>query len=77
MTLREEQVRDKALEIMNRFYIVCAYRQKNRDHIRIKAKECSLIAVDLILNSIDWHEFETPNNEIQFWNEVRTEIQNS
>ena len=39
------------------------------------AKECALIAVDEILNAIDWHKFETPNNEIEYWEEVKQEIE--
>lgn len=39
------------------------------------AKQCALIAVDEIISAIDWHEFETPNKEIEYWQEVKTEIQ--
>ena len=38
-------------------------------------KQCALIAVDQIINAIDWHEFETPNKEIEYWNEVKNEMQ--
>jgi hypothetical protein len=34
----------------------------------------SLIAVDEILQAIDWHKFETPNVEIDFWQEVKNEL---
>jgi len=39
------------------------------------AKQCALIAVDEILEAIEWHEYETPNKEIKFWKEVKTEIE--
>ncbi len=39
------------------------------------SKQCALIAVDEILNAIDWHKFETPNNEIEYWDEVKNEIE--
>jgi hypothetical protein len=38
------------------------------------AIDCALIAVDEILQAIDWHKFETPNVEIDFWQEVQNEL---
>ncbi len=35
------------------------------------AKQCALICVDEILLAIDWHDHETPNKEIQYWNDVK------
>jgi hypothetical protein len=40
-----------------------------------QAKQCALIAVDEIMHVIDWHEFETPNEELNYWNQVKEEIQ--
>ena len=37
-------------------------------------KQCALIAVDEIIEAIDWHYYETPNNEIDYWEEVKQEI---
>ena len=34
----------------------------------------ALIAVDEIIGAIDWHEFETPNKELIYWQEVKQEI---
>jgi hypothetical protein len=39
------------------------------------AKQCALIAVDEIIEAIEWHEYETPNKEIRFWVEVKKEIE--
>jgi hypothetical protein len=39
------------------------------------AKKCALITVDEISNAIDWHEFEVPNKEIVYWQEVKQEIE--
>ena len=39
-------------------------------------KQCALIAVDEILEAIDWHIYESPNREISFWQEVKQEIEN-
>jgi len=39
------------------------------------AKQCALIAVDEILDAIDWHEFEVPNKEFVYWQKVEEEIE--
>ena len=39
------------------------------------AKQCAIFAVDEIIYAIDWHEFETPNKEIEYWQEVKIEIE--
>ena len=39
------------------------------------AKQCALIAVEEICEAIDWHEFEHPNKEWDYWQQVKTEIQ--
>ena len=39
------------------------------------AKQCALVAVDEILNAIDWHEFEVPNDQLEYWLEVKQEIE--
>jgi len=36
---------------------------------------CALICVNEIIEAIEWHEYETPNKEIKFWQEVKTEIE--
>jgi len=38
------------------------------------AKQCALIEVNEIIDSINWHPLEYPNKEIIFWNEVIEEI---
>jgi hypothetical protein len=39
------------------------------------AVKCALIAIEEILKAIDWHEFEQPNEEYDYWNEVKQEIE--
>ena len=39
------------------------------------AKECALIVIDRICKAIDWHEFETPNQQWEYWDEVKLEIE--
>ena len=38
-------------------------------------KNCALIAVDEIIDAIDWHEYEVPNDQLKFWFEVKQEIE--
>jgi hypothetical protein len=40
------------------------------------AKKSALICVDEILNAIDWHEYEHPNDIVNYWFEVKKEIEN-
>jgi hypothetical protein len=42
--------------------------------MRNEAIACALIAVDEIMEAINWHEFETPNEEFNYWNRVKLEI---
>jgi len=40
-----------------------------------QCKRCALIAVDEIISAIDWHEFETPNELLNYYQQVKTEIE--
>jgi hypothetical protein len=37
-------------------------------------KQCATIAVNEIIDAIDWHEYDTPNNELNYWLNVRKYI---
>jgi hypothetical protein len=37
-------------------------------------KDCAKITVNEIMIAIDWHEFETPNEQLNYWDEVKEEI---
>ena len=39
------------------------------------AIKCAIIEVYEIIQAIDWHEFETPNKELEYWNEVKSELE--
>ena len=39
------------------------------------AKQCALIAVEQIKDAIFWHPYESPNFELEYWNEVKKEIE--
>ena len=40
----------------------------------LTVKNCAIIKVNHIMHVIDWHEFETPNEELNYWNQVKEEI---
>jgi hypothetical protein len=56
---------EKAKELIRQFYSVGA----------VECKQCALIAVDEICEAINWHEFQVPNEEFNYWNRVKLEIQ--
>jgi len=68
MTAKEE-----AKKLVDKMYQ--AHSSSASDITKYFAKKCALIAVDEILNAIDWHEFEVPNKEIEYWQEVKQEIE--
>jgi hypothetical protein len=61
--------KDKAIELVNKFSTVGLQQRE-------EGIACAIIAVNEIIQSIDWHEFEMPNNETNYWLEVRKEIKN-
>jgi hypothetical protein len=73
--------KEKAEELVNKFYgyIIyeneSVYSEKMLRVFKIKAKNCALIAVDEIKEAIFWHPFESPNFELEYWQEVKQEIE--
>lgn len=71
--------KEKAIQIINRFKkIEIELRETYDDCVTMNiddAKQCALIAVEEIIDAIDWHDYETPNKEFDFWQEVKTEIE--
>lgn len=63
--------KEKAEELVDKYYPM--FDSSARLSI---AKSCALIAVDEIIEAIDWHYYETPNNEIEYWEQVKHEIPN-
>jgi hypothetical protein len=71
--------KEKALSIVNTYRMIlmdedtdCGYEILCTS-IAIKN---ALVAVNEIIQAIDWHEYEMPNNETNYWLEVRKEIKN-
>lgn len=60
---------EKAKELYRKFSYSCreCFMEEN-------AQSFAILCVDEIIKAIDWHEFETPNKELEFWNEVKNEI---
>jgi len=66
--------KEKAEELLDRMLGI-AYQHDCTGNEYLVAKDCALIAVDEIIEAIDWHDFETPNKELQYWQEVKQEIE--
>ena len=61
--------KDKAKELVNKFSTVGLQQRE-------EGIACAIIAVNEIIQAIDWHDYEMPNNETNYWLEVRKEIEN-
>jgi hypothetical protein len=61
--------KNKAIELVNKFSTVGLQQRE-------EGIACALIAVDEIIQAIDWHDYEMPNNDTNYWLEVREEINN-
>ena len=72
---KAEELVDKFKDYANDEYHECSEQYELTENMKKNAKQCAIITVDEIINAIDWHEFETPNKEFEFWNEVRNEIE--
>ena len=67
--------KEKAKELFDKFYPRATSYSSDRKNQKENAKQCALIAVDEILIAIDWHEFEYPNEQFEYWHEVKAEIE--
>ncbi len=69
---------EKAKDLVGKMYLVTPVRHDDYllESDFFSAKRCAIIAVDEIISAIDWHEFETPNKEIEYWQKVKSELEN-
>jgi len=67
--------KEKAEELFKQYYSYLKANLMNDEEAWEDAKVCALIAIDEIVEAIEWHEYETPNKEIRFWMEVKQEIE--
>lgn len=68
---------EKAIELVDKFRSILMEEDTdcgNEILCTIIAKRMVLIEIDEILSAFDWHEFETPNDEFFFWNEVKSKL---
>ncbi len=63
--------KEKAQELVDKYY----YHSKCNLLSPFEAKNCALIAVEEIKEAIFWHPYESPNFELEYWQEVKIEIQ--
>jgi hypothetical protein len=66
--------KDKAKELIKKYVEFKIDGQHRIFGIEL-SKQCALIAVDEICEAINWHEFQVPNEEFNYWNRVKLEIQ--
>ena len=60
--------KEKAQELLD--------KMSTPEHIDVgSARYSALIAVDEIIKAIDWHDFETPNKQFEYWQEVNRELE--
>jgi hypothetical protein len=53
----------------------CYHDEPRQEQLILQdAKKCAKIAVNEIIEAIDWHVNETPNQEFIFWDNVLNEI---
>ena len=70
--------KEKAEELVSRYRkeILKGKYRVNGFIVEEICQECALIAVDEIIDAIDWHKYEVPNDQLNFWFEVKREIEN-
>ena len=66
--------KEKAKELFDKYFdemLSFGFYLTNRQISKI-----ALIAVEEIKEAIFWHPFESPNFELEYWQEVKQEIEN-
>jgi hypothetical protein len=51
--------------------LVVDYQIKVRSLDYKEAVQCAIVTVDEIIDAVDWHEFEVPNDVLHFYFEVK------
>ena len=72
--------KQKAKELLHKFYISLpnngSFTGINNINDRWdEGKKCAIMAVNEIIDAIDWHEYETPNKQLNYWLDVRKELE--
>jgi len=69
------KVKEKAQELVDKFYVWTS-RSDSEIHKQYDAKQCALIAVDVILSQeqvMEYHGLQ-PFIDVEYWKEVKQEI---
>ena len=66
--------KEKAEELIDKFYIKVYDREGTSAMNEFEAKQCALIAVDEILNLASF--YNDTQGEVTYWTEVKQEIKN-
>lgn len=61
---------NKKSELLNKFLEIINDGQDDEILFR-QLNMCVDIVINEILDAIDWHEFEVPNKEIEYWQETK------
>lgn len=67
--------KEKAKELVDKYKPLCAGFSGGKIN-KEYSKQAALIAVNIIKQAIDWHDYEFPNEEYNYWEQVEQEIQN-
>jgi hypothetical protein len=59
--------KEKAQELFNKMYEYAIFDEA--------AKQCALIAVDEIIEAAEWYEFDYHYKKVEYWREVKQEIE--
>ena len=69
--------KEKAEELFD-YYYELIFNQESEYWVGDTRKmivKLSIKNVDEIIDAIDWHEYEVPNDQLKFWVEVKKEIE--
>lgn len=73
------EAKEKAIELIEKFLPEVRgadrYNYNLEDMNIFIAKKCAIIAIEEICDAINWHEFEPPNEEWDYWNKVKLEVE--
>ena len=67
------------MNFFTKFYMILFDSDSDKGEeclVSLLAIKCAILCVDEIISAIDWHDFQTPNKEFEFLNEVKFELKN-
>jgi hypothetical protein len=68
--------KEKANQLFNAFGIYDWDERKGWEFNILNTKANVNKVIHHIVSALDWHEFEVPNKEYEYWKEVKKEIEN-